>query len=364
MNQKRSVLRISRRHAPGTMPGQVQPAKHAGRPTLSIFAYGPDRFEERQDANLDDVRELREKHALIWIDVSEFGDRDLILQIGELFGLHRLALEDAVNTHQRPKVEDYGEQLFLIARMLRSASGVETEQVAFFVGTGYVITFQEKPEDCFAPVRERIRQGKGRLRARGADYLAYALLDSIVDEYFPALERYGEILETLEDYVVRNPTASLVSELHNLKRDLLMLRRAIWPHREMINNLLRDDHQLIESDSRPYLRDCYDHTIQLMDIVETYREMASGLLDIYMSSVSVKLNEVMKVLTIVATIFMPISFIASLYGMNFDREASPWNMPELGWTYGYPFALLVMLASAAGIAWYAWRRGWLTSNLK
>jgi magnesium transporter len=244
--------------------------------------------------------------------------------------------------------------------MLLPGAAVETEQIAIFLGEKYLITFQEKPGDCFDPVRDRIRQITGRVRANGPDYLCYTLIDAIVDDYFPMLEHFGEKLEDLEDIVVRDTDASHVAQLHDLKRDLLMLRRANWPHREMINNLIRDEHNCITADTCPYLRDCYDHTIQLMDIVETYREIASGLVDVYISSVSVKLNEVMKVFTIVATVFMPLSFIASLYGMNCDRQASPWNMPELGWTYGYPLALLLMLSSAGVLIWYSWRQGWIT----
>ncbi len=296
---------------------------------------------------------------MVWVDIVQFGDEQLISEVGEAFGLHNLALEDAVHTHQRPKVEEYDDHLFLVALMLGEQASIDTEQVAFFVGDGYVITFQEKPGDCFGPVRDRILNAKGRIRNAGADYLCYALLDAIIDGYFPVLEQQGEILEALEDRVVSSPEPGNIAELHNMKRNLLLLRRAIWPHREMVNNLIRNEHYLIASDTKPFLRDCYDHTIQLMDIVETYREIASGLVDVHISSVSVKLNEVMKVLTIVATVFMPLSFIASLYGMNFDRQISPWNMPELGWSLGYPFALLLMLGSAAGLLWYIWKRGWL-----
>ena len=243
--------------------------------------------------------------------------------------------------------------------MLDSDSPVETEQVAFFLGKEYVVTFQEHAIDCFEPVRDRIRRAKGRIRKAGPDYLCYALIDTIVDAYFPALERHGDQLEELEDKIVTRPEAEHVGQLHDLKRDLLMLRRAIWPHREMINELIRDEKSFIAADTRIFLRDCYDHTIQLMDIVETYREIASGLLDVYISSVSTKLNEIMKVLTIIATVFIPLSFIASLYGMNFDRAASRWNMPELGWPFGYPLVLLLMLATAGGLMGYFWRKGWL-----
>ena len=323
------------------------------------MAFGPSQFIERQVADVASIVEMRKEFPTIWIDIVQFGNPDLISEIGEAFGFHSLALEDAINTHQRPKVEEYVDHLFIVALMLDEADPVETEQLALFVGAGYVITFQERTGDCFENVRDRIRKATGRICSAGSDYTAYALLDAIVDSYFPALEKIGDLLECLEDRVVGSPEPGNITELHDMKRRLLLLRRAIWPHREIFNTLIRDENPLIAIETRPFLRDCYDHTIQLMDIVETYREMASGLVDVHISSVSMKLNEVMKVLTIVATIFIPLSFIASVYGMNFVRETSPWNMPELGWYLGYPFALLLMFASAAGLLWYIWKKGWL-----
>lgn len=357
---KHRLYKSKRRRPAGSVPGQVDVQENAGSPTIRIMAYGPDELHEQTCTDLHSVSQLRERFPLIWVDVTELGDANLITTLGGLFGLHGLALEDVVNTHQRPKVEEYHDHLFIIALMLRDRQSVETEQVSFFLGEGFLITFQERTGDCFDRVRQRIRDAKGRVRNAGADYLCYTLLDSIIDGYFPALEHQGEVLEDLEDRVVMAPDPENVKELHDMKRALLLLRRAIWPHREMVNNLIRDEHPLITADTRPFLRDCYDHTIQLMDIVETYREIASGLVDVYISSVSVKLNEVMKVLTIVATVFMPLSFIASLYGMNFDRHASPWNMPELGWYLGYPFALGLMAASALGLIWYIRKKGWLS----
>lgn len=362
MTGKRKIFKRRRHHLPGSVPGQIIVSTEAGEPSIDITAYGPEGYHQQRITDWKAIAQLRKKFPVIWIDIVEFGNVDLITSLGELFGLHRLALEDAVNTHQRPKVEEYDDHLFMVALMLREGHQVETEQISFFLGENYLISFQEKTGDCFGRVRDRITQYKGRIRNTSADYLCYALLDAIIDGYFPVLEQYGESLEELEDKVVESPDADNVRELHQMKRDLLMLRRAIWPHREMINNLLRDEHRLIAVATRPFLRDCYDHTVQLMDIVETYREIASGLVDVYMSSISVKLNEVMKVLTIVATVFMPLGFIASLYGMNFDRQASPWNMPELTWYLGYPFALLLMAGSAAGLLGYMWKKGWLRTK--
>ncbi len=359
MSKKRKLVKIRRRHKPGSSPGLVVAPSVDGSSIINIFAYGSEGFVEKSGVALSEIAELRKKYPIVWIDVEGLGNAELIVGLGKMFSLHHLALEDVVNTHQRPKVDDYGDHLFLIARMLEQGASIDTEQVSMFLGAGYVVSFQPHQADCFDPVRKRIREAKGSIRSSGADYLCYALIDAIIDDYFPVLEAYGELLEDLEDSVVREPDSEHVSELHDMKRELLMFRRAVWPHREMINGLIRDEHELISSGTRPFLRDCYDHTIQLMDIIETYREVASSLIDVYMSSVSVKQNEVMQTLTIVATIFMPLSFITGLYGMNFDRKVSPWNMPELGWYFGYPFALLLMLVCAGGLAWYSMRKGWL-----
>jgi len=280
-------------------------------------------------------------------------------QVGAAFGLHRLALEDVLNVHQRPKVEEFEQHLFVVARMLDDERRAESEQLALFLGEGFLLTFQERPGDCFEPVRARLRLGKGRIREAGADYLAYALIDAVIDRYFPALESYGEEIEELEEQVIAGPEPGQVSRLHVLKRELLGLRRAVWPTRDMVSALIREDTPFIGEATRVYLRDCYDHAVQLMDLVETYREIVSGLLDVYLSSMSARLNEVMKMLTIIATIFIPLSFVASLYGMNFDPTASPWNMPELGAYFGYPIAIGVMVAIAVALlAYFRWK-GWL-----
>jgi magnesium transporter len=231
--------------------------------------------------------------------------------------------------------------------------------VSLFFGERYVVTFQEREGDCFEPVRNRIRRARGRLRENRPDYLAYALLDAVIDAYFPIVEAYGDRLEALEDRVLEEPTSDVVSEIHAVKRELSNIRRAVWPLRDVVNLLLREQHPLLREDTRLYLRDAYDHTIQLVELVESHREIASGLLDVYLSSVSNRMNEVMKVLTIIATIFIPLSFVAGLYGMNFDRQASAWNMPELSWDYGYPAALGVMLAIALGMLWFFRRKRWL-----
>lgn len=327
-----------------------------------MIAYGDSEFVTQKKVDVAELARLRETHDVVWVDVAGLGDPELVASVGDAFGLHRLALEDVVSTHQRPKQEDYSDHVFIVARMLHPELWLETEQVSIFLGEGFLVTFQERPGDCFEPIRERLRHSKGSIRQRGADYLCYALLDAIIDGYFPALERTGETLELLEDNVVARPTRNHIALLHEIKRELLMLRRAVWPHREMINALVRDESQMISPDTRVYLRDCYDHTIQLMDLVETYREISTGLVDVYISSVSVKLNETMKVLTIIATIFIPLGFIASLYGMNFDTGVSPWNMPELHWRFGYLAVLAVMAATGGGLVWFFWRKGWIGTD--
>jgi magnesium transporter len=236
---------------------------------------------------------------------------------------------------------------------------LESEQISIFVGKNFVLTFQEREGDCFEPVRERIRAGRGRIRKEGPDYLTYAIIDAVVDNYFPILEHYGERIEGLEAEVITSTTDETIAKIHDIKRDLLSLRRAIWPKREALSALSREPQPVFSDETRVYLRDCYDHTVQLMDMVETYRELASGLMDVYLTSVSNRMNEVMKVLTIIATIFIPLGFVAGVYGMNFNQETSAFNMPELGWKYGYLYCLGLMAVIAAGLLVYFRRKGWL-----
>jgi magnesium transporter len=235
----------------------------------------------------------------------------------------------------------------------------ESEQMSLFLGKDFLLTFQERPGDGFEPIRERIRRNRGRIRQSKADYLAYALIDATVDTYFPILEAYGEAVDELEAAVLASPQRDLIPRIHELKMDLLSLRRIVWPQRDMVNSLIREVSPLIEAHTRVYLRDCSDHAVQLLEILETYREIASGLVEVYLSGVSWRTNEIMKVLTIIATIFIPLGFVASVYGMNFDRTVSPWNMPELGWRWGYPMALGLMAAIAAGLMVYFRVRGWV-----
>jgi magnesium transporter len=366
MNSKRAARhgrswRISRRSQPGAMPGTLVADPDAPPPRIHLIAYGPDRIVEHAACSIEQITVARGRMPVLWVDVEGLGDIALIEQIGAAFGLHPLALEDVVNVHQRPKAEPYEDHVFIVTRMVLPGdlSG-ETEQVGMFLGRDYLLTFQEgHAGDCFEPVRERLRQAKGRIRGLGPDYLAYALIDAVVDGYFPLLEAYGERLEQIEDLVIAAPEPAVNHGLHKLKRKLLGIRRRIWPHRELLNSLIRDETPLVTAPTRLFLRDCYDHTIQLMDLVETYREIASGLVDVYLSSLSARMNEIMKVLTIIATIFIPLGFIAGVYGMNFDPDISLWNMPELRWPLGYPFALALMALTAGGLLLWFRRRGWV-----
>jgi magnesium transporter len=331
----------------------------ATAPTIDVFAFGKEGCVEHSNVDLDTVEQLRATHDVTWINVTGLGDIALLSEVARAFGIHQLALEDVLNVHQRPKIEEFEKHIFIVVQMIADSTSTDTEQVSIFLGDRFVLSFQEQPGDCFDLVRARIHNDTSRLRSRGADYLAYALIDAVTDGYFPVLERLGEDLEDLEDAIVSDPQPESARMLHDLKRQFLSLRRAVWPHRELLSTLTRDEHGLLQRETRLYLRDCYDHAVQLMDLLETYREIASGLMDVYASSVNVKLSEIMKVLTVIATVFMPLGFIASLYGMNFDRRVSSWNMPELGWRFGYPFALMLMCICAAGMVVYFWRSGWV-----
>ncbi|MFH1008818.1 MAG: magnesium/cobalt transporter CorA [Candidatus Latescibacterota bacterium] len=352
---------LKRFHPPGTSPGTLTALEGRGteKATIRIFDYGPDHLEEKIVQHVEDCFPYVGTDTVTWIDVDGIGEVEVIRKLGEQFKLHPLALEDVLNIPQRPKVEEYEDQLFIVTRMVSFNETMESEQVSMFLGRNYLITFQERPGDCFDPVRERIRKNKGIVRQGGADYLAYVLMDALIDGYFPALEVLGERIEELEDNVMENPSRETLHRIHDVKRDLLVLRRLVWPEREAINTLLREETPLINVATRTYLRDCYDHTIQVMDVVETYRELASGLMDVYLSSLSNRMNEVMKTLTVVATIFIPLTFIVGIYGMNFNSERSPWNMPELNWAWGYPAIWLVMVLVVLGMLHFFRRKEWL-----
>jgi magnesium transporter len=359
---KRLKRYVSRRRAtkPGLPPGTLIVDPSAPRPLINLTGYGPETLVERQIEDLDEITRAMAEFPVVWVNVIGLGDVAIIEQLGKLFKLHRLTLEDVVNVDQRPKVEQYDAYLFIVARMPTLAERLSTEQFSMFLGSNFVLTFDEHPGDCLKPVRERLRNKRGRIRDVGADYLAYALLDAIVDAYFPIVETYGERLEVLEDATVRGVERDTPARLLMVRHDLLMFRRATWPLRDMLSSLYRDETPLLSADTRVYIRDCYDHSIRLLDVIETYREVTTGLMDLYMSGQSNRMNEVMKVLTMMATVFIPLTFIAGIYGMNFNTQKSPLNMPELEWYWGYPACLLVMAVTAALLVYYFYRKGWLT----
>lgn len=354
--------RLTREPAPGSPPGTLTIGE--GRASrIFLIDYSPEACSEKELDSVDQIVPylMDDRPSVTWIDVRGIADAATFERLGEIFDLHPLALEDVVNVPQRPHTDTYPEQQLVIGRMiqLNEAGLVVPEQIAILFGKGFVLTVQEEDtRDCLDAVRERIRRDRGSIREHGADYLAYAIIDAVIDGFYPVLERLGERLDDLELEAtdLRRPISR---EIHGVKRELLTVRRAIWPQRDVINALLREESPHVGKETRVYLRDTYDHAVQVMDMVETFREIASGLMDLYLSSVSNRMNEVMKVLTIISTIFLPITFIAGVYGMNFMPEASPYNMPELGWRYGYLFALLLMAVSVIGLLVYYRRRGWL-----
>lgn len=350
---------LRRRIPPGTPPGTLVVDPHAHPTVMYLFAFGPDGFEERPIEHPSEVDRFLKRFPVVWLDVTGLGNAELLFAIGKHFHLHELALEDVVNVTQRPKIDRYGDVEFVVLRAVHYREALETEQISLFLGERSLITFQESPGDDWEPIRERIRAGHPLLRSSGADYLAYSLLDAVVDGYFPVLEVLGELLETLEDEILNTPSSAAIARAHIIRRDLLLLRRAIWHQRDVFHGLSREMTPRIREDTRLFLRDCYDHVLQILDLVENYRELVADLQDLYLSSVNYRLNEIMKVLTMMATIFIPLSFITGIYGMNFDGSVSPYNMPELRWRWGYPFALGLMATVGLGFVLFFRRKGWL-----
>jgi magnesium transporter len=336
----------------------IPPPQEAGeeKVKITIIDYDEAHLQEKEVKNVEECFPFKDKPTVTWINVDGIHDIKLIEQIGRHFDMHPLIPEDIVNTAQRPKYEDFGGYFFIVLKMLfydEQAGETTSEQVSLIVGSNFVISFQEKEGDVFNPIRDRIRNAKGRIRKMGADYLAYALIDAIVDHYFIILERFGEKIENTEGELVLNPTPETLQVIHKLKREMIFLRKSVWPLREVISGLQRSESALIHKSTVIFLRDVYDHTIQVIDTIETFRDMTSGMLDIYLSSISNKMNEVMKVLTIIATIFIPLTFIAGIYGMNFRY------MPELGWRFGYVMVWAIIFVVAILMMIYFKRKRWL-----
>ena len=360
---RKKKQRFHRQTNPGSQPGLVVVDPLAPRPTITAFAYGQTSCEKLEVKDLETIPALLQRHAVTWINVDGLGDAAAIQRLGKMFNLHPLALEDAVNVHQRPKVEEYPGHLFIVARFIHLNGGVSSEQISFFLGKNFVLTFQEEtqPGDPFDPIRARLLSEKDAFDKHGSDYLAYRLLDAIIDSYFPVLEYYGEKIDEIEATLLDNHHRVHLTSIHAIKQDLLQLRRALWPTRDMLYSLLRDKHDLIDESTRVYFRDVYDHTVQLVDLLEIYRELGSDLRDLYLSSMSHRMNEIMKVLTIISTLFIPLTFIAGVYGMNFNT-AMPGNMPELNQPYGYVVTLVVMGLIAVGMMIYFVKKGWIGSR--
>jgi magnesium transporter len=339
---------------PGTPPGTLPAPDRAMPPArITLIRFSRDSFEERE-VSIDEAIGAITPGTVTWINVDGL-DATALARLGERFGLHPLALEDAMDVPQRPKAERYEKHYFLVLRSLRQTEeGLADEQISVFFGEGWVITIQERVQgDSFGPVRAAIRHGRGRTRESGADYLAYLLLDSVIDAYFPVIEALSERMGGLEHEAVaaKTSTACLL-KIQQLRHDLLGLRRAVWPVREEVGALIRDESGLVAAETRVFLRDAYDHAIQALELVESLRETATSVMEIYLSAQNQRLNEVMKVLTVISTLFIPLTFIASIYGMNFEY------MPELNWPYGYAWALGLMALTAAGLIAYFKRRGW------
>jgi magnesium transporter len=348
---------FSQRPLPGSAPGTLIADPNAAKTQIRIVAYSSDKILEKDIEDASTIRSILNQWPVAWIQVTGLRDLAAITQVGEIFNLHRLALEDVINVHQRPKVEQYKDYCFIVMRAVHDREGYTSEQVSIFLGKNFVLSFQEGTLDCFNPVLGRIREGKGRTRTAGPDHLAYALIDASIDSFFPVLERYGESVESLEDAIIAQPTANAMERIHELRSGLLSLRRAAWPLREAMSTLYRDPIPFIDDEERIYLRDCYDHMVQIIDLLENYRDVTSGLMEVYLSSISNRTNEIMKVLTIISAVFIPMTLIAGIYGMNFTEQ-----VPNLGWRWGFPFAIGLMAVIALVLLLSFRIKGWWGSS--
>ena len=354
---RRRPMRKRWKARPGGRPGELVIDPAAPKPRLTILAYTENELIEHEEYDLEDVPSLLERYRVTWVNVEGLGDKQVLEEVARLFSMHPLALEDVVNVPQRAKVEAYGGELFLVVQQLTRSRRVDLEQLGLYLGERFVLTFQERLGDPFDPIRERLRHSRGRLRQSGPDYLAYAVLDAIIDSYFPVLEAIQDHLESLESSL-RRPQPDAVEQIQAARAELLEIRRCVSPLRDVTRSLLSGEWPLFTDPTQVYLRDCRDHVLEAAEQLDSCREVASGLMDIHLSTVSHQANKTMKVLTIIATIFMPLSFIAGLYGMNFNTEVSRWNMPELNSPMGYPILLGVMAVIGLGLTALFWKKGW------
>ena len=347
---------------PGASPGTLHvPPSLREHVRVTAIHYTPETYSEVDIIDLDGYLSTAPCDGVLWINVNGLGDVRVLETLGQHFHLHMLSLEDVLNVPQRAKMEEYEDYVVLIFRMALAETATEgrMEQVSLFLGSSYVGTIQEEAQqDAFEPVRNRLRQSRGKIRHQGADYLAYALTDAAIDSFFPVLEALGEELETLEEAVLATPSRKTMEAIYTVRRTLTHLRRVMWPTREAIQAFTHSETDWVTDPTKLFLRDCYDHVLQVLDVLESYRDLAGGLMETYLSAQSYRMNEVMKVLTIIATIFIPLTFIAGIYGMNFDPAKSPLNMPELRWYWGYPFSLTLMAGLALGLVIFFRRKGW------
>ncbi|MGV8169626.1 MAG: magnesium/cobalt transporter CorA [Candidatus Nanoarchaeia archaeon] len=323
---------------------------------IRIIDYNEEKYEQKEVEDVKDIRRYKNTDTVTWINFDGVHNPELIEEVGKEFGLHPLVMEDILNTDQRAKIDDYDDYLFFVARMfynIRGIGEVQSEQLSIVIGKGFILSFQETEGDMFDILRDRLKMNKGKVRKLGSDYLGYCLLDLMVDNYFSIIEKIGEDLETIEDELAEEPDPNTLQKIHNIKQRMIFLRKSVWPLREAISKFHRIENPLIGDETKVYLRDVYDHTIQVIDAIESYRDTTSGMIDIYLSSISYKMNEIMKVLTIISTIFIPLTFIAGVYGMNFHF------MPEISWKYGYFAILGVMATVGIGMLYYFKRRNWL-----
>jgi magnesium transporter len=351
-------------HQPGTPPATlVVPPEHVGRkPVITLIEYDAYSIEERQVDSIEEVFGCLDNDKVSWINVDGLGDIHTLQQLGLQFRIHPLALEDILTAGQRPKLDEYDGQLFIVLQMAYEDKDEELifEQVSLLIGEGYLITIQEEPgRDVFNPVRQRLREGGGNARFMKSDYLAYALIDAMVDHYFPIVESLGECLESIENTLLEHPDREKLRDVHDLKQALSQLRRVIWPTRDLLGRLMRDETGVIAERTKPFLRDCYDHSVSIIDLLESYRDATGNIMELYVSSLSMRTSEVMRVLTVISSIFIPLTFVVGIYGMNFNPEASPFNMPELNWPFGYPAIMLLMFGIAIGMVLFFKRKKWL-----
>jgi len=329
--------------------------KKVEKTSFSVIDYDAQSFEMHELETIEEAFPYLDTPMATWLDINGLHEIEPLQKIGRYYHIHPLLLEDILDTDHRPKADIAEDYIFIILKNLdySERDGLKVEQVSLFLGKNFLITFQERESDLFAPIRERLKNSNGLLRKTGADYLTYALVDILVDRYFLVIEKMDEMMEYLEDTVLSNPGPTLVHDIQKLKRDLIYIRKFIWPLREFIGNLMREESDLVQKQTRPYLRDLYDHTIHIIDSLENYRDMLSGILDVYLSSISNRLNEVMKMLTIIATIFIPLTFIVGVYGMNFE------HMPEIKWLWGYPVIWGLMLLIALAMLAFFRKKKWL-----